>query len=123
MILILSTGCRPVEARKTLKSHFSYNKAAKQYSLSLPKEITKTTEDYNWKLPQRFNHVWSAMSHTSEELKRLTYDQVRDTYIEYQERLGISTKFTMKSSRKMIATNEYASHMRQGYLKEGGKAL
>ena len=77
LLLILCTGCRPNEACKTASHHFSYDKVGKIFSLALPKKITKTSEDYKWQLPMRFNHVWRAMQLMSDKLERLDYYQLR----------------------------------------------
>lgn len=117
LILLMSTGCRPVEACKAAKEHFTFSKATKLFTLELPASITKTGEEYKWTLPARYNHVWNAMRGMSAKLKSLDYDQLRAAFIECEKGLGIDTRFTMKSIRKMVATKEYASHVRQEYLK------
>lgn len=113
LILVLSIGCRPKEACKASKGHFSFDKVTKRFSLTLPKEITKTSEEYKWELPSRFDHVWQSMCRMSDKLEHLDYYQLRREFLDYEKRLGIQTIYTMKSSRKMVATNEYVSHVRQ----------
>ena len=123
LILLLSTGCRPIEACKTNSSHLGYDKQLKRFSLSLPKEITKTGEDYYWHLPKRFNSVWLALMESASKLKKLSYDKLRKLFIERETELGISTEYTPKSVRKLVATKEFAKKLREAYLKEGGKVL
>lgn len=123
LLLVLCIGCRPNEACKARADHFSYDKAAKQFQLDLPKEITKTSEDYSWKLPVAYNNVWKAIYSSNDQLERLDYDKLRELFIKYEKELGIKTEFTMKSSRKMVATKEYAAHVRKQFIKEGGKSI
>jgi hypothetical protein len=59
----------------------------------------------------------------SDQLERLDYDHLRKMFIDYEKEHGIKTEFTLKSARKMVATKEYAAHVRKEYIKEGGKAL
>ena len=59
----------------------------------------------------------------NDQLERLEYGQLRKVFIDYETDLGIKTEFTMKSSRKMVATKEYAAHLRKGYINGGGKSL
>lgn len=123
LLLMLCIGCRPIEARKTTEQHFSYCSTEKEFSLALPKEITKTSENYNWRLPKRFNYVWKAMKCMKAGKKWLDYDKLRSKFVAFEEGLGIGTEFTLKSIRKLVATKEYAESVRNSYLKEGGKAL
>jgi hypothetical protein len=112
LIMLLCIGCRPNEACKAASCYFAYHTAGKFFSLTLPKEITKTKEEYKWQLPVRFNNVWRSMHSMSNQLERLDYDILRKVYIEHQKELGIKTEFTLKSARKMVATKEYAAHVR-----------